>query len=118
VGRAEVIRSTLRGSVVGWGWLEDDSFDLGECVAAESECGLEAFGSEFAGVERSSEFVERGSFGVEYLFARGVEQDQVSRAPQGMREADVSFAFCGVESLEGEDDGLFGLESFADGAGE
>ncbi len=61
-------------------------------MAAETNYGLEPLESEFASVERPSQFVECRSLVVEYLVARSVEHDQVSRAPETMREANVSFA--------------------------
>jgi hypothetical protein len=108
----------LRGSVVARCRLEDDSFELGQRAAAETKCGLEPLESEFAGVERPSQFVECRSLVVEYLVARSIEQDQVSRAPESMREAHVSFAVCSVESLERQDDALLRLKPLENGARE
>lgn len=69
------------GSVVAWRGLKDDSLELDECLAAETKRGLEALASELAGVERPPELVERRSLVVTNLVARGLQQDQVSRAP-------------------------------------
>ena len=85
-------------------------------MAAETKGGLEALESEFAGVERPPEFVERRSLVVEYLLARSVQQDQVSRPTEAMRETDVSFALRGVETLERQNDALFRLQPLANRA--
>jgi hypothetical protein len=87
-------------------------------VAAEAKCGLEALESELAGVERSPEFVERRSLAVEYLVARSVQQDQVSRTPQAVREAYVAFALRSVETLERHNNALSRLQPLENGAGE
>jgi hypothetical protein len=39
-----------RGSVVSWRGLKDDSFELGQRLAAETQCGLKALQAELAGV--------------------------------------------------------------------
>ena len=107
-----------RGSVVAWRGLEDDSLELGECVAAETKRGVEALESEFAGVEGPPDVVERRSLRVEYLLARSLQEDQVSRALEGMREAHVPFALLSVETLERQNDGLPGLQPLLNGGGE
>jgi hypothetical protein len=109
---------TTRGSVVAWRGLKDDSFELGERGAAETKCGVKALESKFAGVERPPEFVECRSLAVEYLVARSVQQDQVSRAPKAVREAHVPFALCSVETLERQNDALPRLEPLQNGAGQ
>ena len=81
-----------RASVVARRGLKDDSFQLGERVAAEAQCGLEALEAELAGVQRPPELVECRSLAVDRLVARSVQQDQVTRAPEAMREAHVPFA--------------------------
>jgi hypothetical protein len=105
-------------SVVARRGLKNDSLELGECVAAQPKCGLETLESEFASVERPSQFIECRSLVVEHLVARSVEQDQVSRAPEGMREAYVPFALESVEALEGQNDALPRLKSLENGGGE
>jgi len=110
--------STRRGSVVPREGLKYDSFELGECVAAETKCRLEALDSELAGVERAPQFVECRSLAVEYLLARSLEQDQVSRAAKAVREPHVPFALQSVESLEGQNNALLGLQALQDSAGE
>ncbi len=79
---------------------------------------MEALEAEFAGVQRPSELVKRRSLVVPYRIARGFQQDQVSRAPQPVREAHVPFALRSVEALERENDGLASLKALENGAGE
>jgi hypothetical protein len=76
---------------------------------------LEAFESELAGIERPSQFIECRSLAVEHLGARSLEQDQVSRAPELMRQAYVPFALQSVEALKGQNDGLPRLKSLENG---
>ena len=106
------------GSVVAWRRLKDDPFELGERIAAETKGGLEALESEFAGVERPPEFVECRSLVVEHLLARSVQQNQVSRAPQAMREAHIAFALFRIKTLERQNDALARLQPLENGAGE
>jgi hypothetical protein len=79
---------------------------------------LKALEAELAGVQRPSELVERRSLVVAHLVARSLQQDQVSRAPQPMREADVAFALLSVETLEWENDGLPSLQPLENSPGE
>ena len=106
------------GLVVARWRLKDDSFELGECGAAEANYGLEPLESEFAGVEPPSQFVECRSLVVEHLVARSVEQDQVSRAPETMREAHVSFALLSVKTFERQNYVLPRLQPLENGASE
>jgi hypothetical protein len=96
-------------SVVAWRRLEDDSLQLSERLAAETKRGLEPLESELAGVQRPPQLIECGALAVEYRVARSVQQDQVSRAAEAMREAHVPFALAGVETLEGQNDALTSL---------
>jgi hypothetical protein len=107
-----------RGSVVAWRGLKDDSFELDDRLAAEPKCGLETLESEIAGVERSPEFVECRSLGVEHVGPGSIQQDQVPRPPEAMREAHVPFALLSVETLERQNDGLLSLQPLENGAGE
>ena len=102
--------------MLAWRGLKHDSLELGERAPAETKCGLEALEAEFAGVQRPSEFVERRSLVVAHVVARSVQQDQVSRATQAMREADESFALVSGETLERENDGLLRLQPLENGA--
>ena len=79
---------------------------------------MKALKSKFARVERPPEFVECRSLVVEHLIARSVQQDQVSRASEVMREAHVPCALCGVETLERQNDALVRLKPLENGAGE
>src|SRR6185437_5849752 len=88
------------------------------CVATETKCGVEALDSKFAGVEGPPEVVEGRSLVVEYLLARRLQQDQVSRPLEGVCEAHVPFALYGVETLERQNDALPRLQPFLDGGGE
>ena len=108
--------ASRRGSVVAWRGLEHDSLELGERLAAETECGLKALEAELTGVQRPSELVERRTLVVAYLVARSLQQDQVSWAPQAMREAHVAFALLSIEALEWENDGLPSLQPLENGA--
>jgi hypothetical protein len=87
-------------------------------VAAKTKCGLEALQSEFASVERPPEFVECRSLVVAPLGARSIQQYQVSRAPEAMREAHVPFALWSVETLERQNNALPRLQPLENDAGE
>jgi hypothetical protein len=79
---------------------------------------LEALETELARVQRPSELIDRRSFVVAYRVARSVQQDQVSRTPQAMRETDVPLALLSVETLERENDRLPRLQPLENGTGE
>lgn len=110
--------ATVGGSVVAWRGLKNDSLELGERLASETKCGLEALETKLAGVQRPSELVERRSLVLAYRVARSLQQDDVSRAPQTMREAHVPFALASVKALERENHGLPRLQPFVSGGGE
>ena len=86
-------------------------------MAAETKRGLKSLEPEFAGVKGPPELVERRPLVAEYLLARSVQQDQVSRAPQTMGEAHVPLALGSVETFERQNDGLVSLQPLEDGAG-
>ena len=116
--RAVRVPRFRRGSVVAPRRLQDDSFALGDCLAAEPKCGLEALESELIGVERPAKLVECRSPVVEHLLSRSLQQDQVSRAPEAMGEAHVPFPLQSVETLERHNDVLPRLQPHENRAGE
>ena len=79
---------------------------------------MEALKAEVAGVQRPSEFVKRRSLVLAYRVARSLQQDQVSRASQAMRESHVPFTLVSVETLQRENHGLPSLQSLENGGGE
>ncbi len=117
VNASVVARASCR-SVVAWWELKDDSFELRERAATEAQCGLEALEPELAGVERAPELVEFGSLVVEYLVARSVQQNQVPRAPEAVRQAHVPLALRSTQTFERQDNGLLCLQPLEDCASE
>src|SRR4051794_34323575 len=78
---------------------EDDALELGRRGAAEAQRGLEAVGAQLAGIESAAQLVQRAPVLVRDLVARGLQQDQVARAPEAVSHADEALALGGVESL-------------------
>jgi hypothetical protein len=97
--------------------LKDDSLEIGECWAAESQCGLKPLQAELSGVESTPKLVERRALFIQYLIARRVEEDQMPWALKAVGKAYVALAFLSVKSFDGDDHRLVGLESFEDGGG-
>jgi hypothetical protein len=103
-----------RRSVFSRRALEHDPFELGEALAAEPKDRLEAFASELAGVEGSTELIESRPLVVEDLVARGLNQDQVPGAPFTVREPDKAFTLRRVETRYRNDSAVTRLEPLHD----
>ena len=83
--------------------------------AAEPEHGLEALGTELAGVEPAAQVVERGAVLLAHAVARDLEQDQVARAPDARGHAHEALAVLGLDAVDPDDDARVLLQALEDG---
>ncbi len=88
--------------------LKHDSLELGQCVAAQAKHGLESFAPQFTRVQKTAQFVERGTLVLEDIVSARLQQDQVAWAAASVGEPHEALALCGVETLGGDDNALVG----------
>src|SRR4051794_23351440 len=94
---------------------EPDALELAGGGAAHAERGLEAVLAELPRVEPAAQLVERVAVLVGDLVAPDLEQDQVARPAEAVRDAHEALALRGVEPVRGQHDGVAGLEPLLGG---
>jgi hypothetical protein len=105
-------------SVFAWRRLKHDPLEVDQRRSPEPQCRLKPFEAELAGIEGPPELVQGRPLVIEYLVARSLQQDQVPRTPEAVRETDVALALAGIKAFQRQDDRLPCLQPFQDGGGE